>query len=117
MEEPGFGVLLTRIGERRLDTVQAVRSITGWSAWRSRQLFDELPAVVVEEIWWEAADEAAVLLKTSGAQATVVCRWCRRATGHDAAPLESQPCAAPYWPATRCRASRPGDASALNNLG
>ncbi|MFE2564750.1 hypothetical protein [Streptomyces mirabilis] len=46
MEEPEFSVVLTGTGGRRMDVVQAVRSITGLSAWRSARLLESSPVVV-----------------------------------------------------------------------
>ncbi|MGW1498067.1 hypothetical protein ACWCQW_05665 [Streptomyces mirabilis] len=46
MEEPELSVVLTGTGDRRMDVVQAVRSITGLSAWRSARLLESIPVVV-----------------------------------------------------------------------
>ncbi|MFD9506891.1 hypothetical protein [Streptomyces mirabilis] len=54
MEEPEFSVVLTGTGGRRMDVVQAVRSITGLSAWRSARPLESLPVVVVEDTWFAA---------------------------------------------------------------
>ncbi|MFJ8140888.1 hypothetical protein [Streptomyces sp. NPDC096013] len=53
MEEPPFGVLLTAGGDRGLDLVQAVRTVTRLSAWRSKQLLDAAPTTLIAETWFE----------------------------------------------------------------
>ncbi|MEV5147344.1 ribosomal protein L7/L12 [Streptomyces sp. NPDC052727] len=106
MEEPEFAVLLRGVGERRRDVVQALRAVTGLSAWRSAQLLAAAPAPVVGGTWFEAAVRAAARLREAGADVDVVCGGCARTLPPGGRPLRPGPCASRYWPASGCRASR-----------
>jgi ribosomal protein L7/L12 len=53
VEEPDFDVLLSSSGDRGIVLVQAVRSVTGLSAWRSKQLLEATPTTVVDRTWFE----------------------------------------------------------------
>ncbi|GAX54943.1 ribosomal protein L7/L12 [Streptomyces olivochromogenes] len=107
MEEPEFSVVLTGIGGRRMDVVQAVRSITGLSAWRSARLLESIPVVVVEDTWFGAAVDAVGRLTAVGADASLLCGWCERATVPGTGPVDSGPCASPFWSSADCPAGRP----------
>ncbi|MEV6840592.1 hypothetical protein AB0N17_40000 [Streptomyces sp. NPDC051133] len=107
MEEPGFGVRLTGVGDRRADVVRALRTVTGRSAWGSAGLLSALPAPAVEDTWFENARAAAERLREAGAEAEVVCGWCARVVPADGAPMERGPCASGFWRAADCRASAP----------
>ncbi|MFE5080971.1 ribosomal protein L7/L12 [Streptomyces mirabilis] len=107
MEEPEFSVVLTGTGGRRMDVVQAVRSITGLSAWRSARLLESVPVVVVEDTWFGAAVDAVGRLKAVGADASLLCGWCERAIVPGAGPVDSGPCASPFWSSADCPAGRP----------
>ncbi|WP_329575838.1 ribosomal protein L7/L12 [Kitasatospora sp. NBC_01250] len=107
MEDPEFSVLLTGVGDRRLDLVRVVRSVSGLSLWDSKLLLDAVPAVVVKDTWYEAADEVARRLEAAGARAALSCGWCSRTIPCGTGPVDPGPCEAPYWPAENCRASSP----------
>ncbi|MFF4321230.1 ribosomal protein L7/L12 [Streptomyces sp. NPDC001568] len=107
VEEPGFGVVLTEVGARGINVVQVVRSLTGLSAWRSRQLLDSAPVTVLEATWFERAAEAVTRLTVAGARAGLVCDWCTRVMSPEDCPVDPGPCSSRYWPATSCSASRP----------
>ncbi|MFI9770335.1 ribosomal protein L7/L12 [Streptomyces sp. NPDC052415] len=98
---------MTEVGDRRSDVVQAVRTVSGLSLLRSKLLLDALPAVLVQDTWFEAADDAAKRLEAAGARTAVLCGWCERIIPRKAASVDPTPCAAPYWPATRCRVGSP----------
>ncbi|WP_331736996.1 ribosomal protein L7/L12 [Streptomyces sp. NBC_00211] len=106
MEEPGFRVLLRGIGERKMDTLKAIRKLTGFSLWESKELAERAPTLITEVNWIEVADQAAETLKKAGASVTVVCDWCDRETPPETRPIEPGPCKGP-WPAGTCRASNP----------
>lgn len=106
-EEPEFRVVLTGTGGRRMDVVQAVRSITGLSAWRSARLLESIPVVVVEDTWFGAAADAVGRLKAVGADANLLCGWCERAIVPGTGPVDSGPCASPFWSSADCPAGRP----------
>jgi hypothetical protein len=107
VEEPGFSVLVTEVGDRRSDVVQAVRTVSGLSLWRSKLLLNALPAMLVQATWFEAAEDAAKRLEAAGACTAVRCGWCERIIPRETASVDPTPCAALYWPATHCRASSP----------
>jgi hypothetical protein len=107
VEEPEFRVVLTGTGGRRMDVVQAVRSITGLSAWRSARLLESVPVVVVEDTWFGAAVDAVGRLKAVGADASLLCGWCERAIVPGTGPVDSGPCASPCWSSADCPAGRP----------
>jgi len=73
VEEPAFGARLAETGGRGLDVVQVLRDVTRLSAWRSRQLMEEVLATVVQETWFEAAAGAVSRLESVGATADLVC--------------------------------------------
>ncbi|MFG2874631.1 ribosomal protein L7/L12 [Streptomyces sp. NPDC048337] len=98
-------MLLTDVGDRRLDLVRAVRAVTGLSLWNSRVLLDQLPAAVMEPEWFEVAQEVAGRLEDAGARVTVRCDWCDRTIARGADPVDPGPCQGP-WPEGTCRASR-----------
>ncbi|MFK0257024.1 ribosomal protein L7/L12 [Streptomyces sp. NPDC090445] len=105
MEEPGFRVLLTDVGDgRKAELVRAVRAVTGLSLWHSKVLLDRLPAAVTEPDWFEAAGEVAGRLEDAGARVTVLCDWCDRAIPRGPGPVDPGPCEGP-WPDGACRAS------------
>ncbi len=107
MEEPAFGVRLAETGGRGLDVVQVLRDVTRLSAWRSRQLMEEVLATVVQETWFEAAAGAVSRLESVGATAEPVCLSCDRRIAPDACPVDPGPCVSAQWPVGRCPASRP----------
>jgi hypothetical protein len=107
VEEPEFDVLLASIGGRGIDLVQAVRSVTGLSAWRSKQLLEAVPTTVVDRTWFEAAADAARCLNAVGGRADLVCRWCERVMSPEDCPVDPGPCSSAFLPTTSCPASRP----------
>ncbi|WP_431676000.1 ribosomal protein L7/L12 [Kitasatospora sp. KL5] len=106
MEEPPFGVLLTAGGDCGRDLVQAVRSVTGLSAWRSKQLLEAAPTTLITETWFERAEQAAMRLNERGARAELACRWCERVMSPNECPVDPGPCSSPYMSPTGCPASR-----------
>ncbi|MEU1621275.1 ribosomal protein L7/L12 [Streptomyces sp. NPDC005722] len=111
MEEPAYGVLLTGAGDadRKLEVVGALRSVTGLSAWRSRQLLDAVPLVVVEGTSLEAAEDAARRLEAAGAVARVRCTWSGCVFAPGSGPGDGQPCTPPAWSAGGCPPVRRAD--------
>ena len=104
MEQPEFDVLLTDCGSQRLDVVQAVRAVTGLSAWQSSQLLGSLPAVLLERVRFDVAVEAADQIQVSGGDAALSCDWCKRVIALGTGPVSSGPCA--DWSTPPCPASR-----------
>ncbi|MFD7934469.1 ribosomal protein L7/L12, partial [Streptomyces sp. NPDC059755] len=89
VEEPDFDVLLSSGGDRGIDLAQAVRSVTGLSAWRSKQLLEAAPTTVVDRVWFEAATEAGGGGGAGGAGAVLVWRWCVRVMSRDDCPVDT----------------------------
>ncbi|OLZ66301.1 hypothetical protein AVW11_15655 [Streptomyces amritsarensis] len=106
MEEPGFCVLLKNGGSMGIDTVKAIRSVTGISLWESKRLVEAAPTMITEPDWLESADAAAEAIAESGAHVAVVCDWCSRIVDRANRPLDPAPCVGP-WPPGSCRASSP----------
>ncbi|MGF0175881.1 ribosomal protein L7/L12 [Streptomyces sp. Marseille-Q5077] len=107
VEEPEFGVLLSSSGDPGIDLVQAVRSVTGLSAWRSKRLLQAAPTTVVDRTWFEAATEAVRSLNAAGARADLDCRWCGRVFSCEDVPVDADPCSSPFLSPDGCPASRP----------
>ncbi|MEU9313034.1 ribosomal protein L7/L12 [Streptomyces sp. NPDC048256] len=107
VEEPDFDVLLSSGGDRGIDLVQAVRSVTGLSAWRSKQLLEAAPTTVVDRTWFEAATEAVRRLIAAGARAELQCRWCERVMSPEDCPVDAGRCSSPFMSPDGCPASRP----------
>ncbi|WP_328303277.1 ribosomal protein L7/L12 [Streptomyces sp. NBC_00435] len=99
-------MLLTEAGDRKMEAVRAIRTITGRSLWNSKLLLDSAPVAVTGPHWLEAADEAAGLLEDAGAHAAMLGDWCDRTITPGAGPVDPAPCQGP-WPADTCRASCP----------
>ncbi|MEU9107815.1 ribosomal protein L7/L12 [Streptomyces xanthophaeus] len=48
MEEPGFRVLLTESGDRKTETIRAIRTVTGLGLWNCKLLLDSAPVAVTD---------------------------------------------------------------------
>ncbi|WP_443074863.1 ribosomal protein L7/L12 [Streptomyces sp. NBC_01431] len=106
VEDPEFDVRLTSSGSKGLNLVLAVRSVTGLSAWRSKQLLEAAPTTVVDRTWFAAAAAASRRLNAAGARADLVCRWCERVMSPEDCPVDPGPCSSPFLSPTGCPASR-----------
>ncbi|MFB6565508.1 ribosomal protein L7/L12 [Streptomyces sp. NPDC056400] len=106
VEEPGFRVLLTESGDRKMEAIRAIRTVTGLSLWNSKLLLDGAPVAVTGPVWLETAQDVAGALEAAGANATVICDWCDRTITRAAGQLDPAPCSGP-WPPEACRASCP----------
>ncbi|MFJ3159699.1 ribosomal protein L7/L12 [Streptomyces kanasensis] len=106
VEDPGFDVRLTSNGSKGVTLVLAVRSVTGLSAWRSKQLLEAAPTTLVDRTWFAAAADVARRLNAAGARADLVCRWCERVMSPEDCPVDPGPCSLSFLPPTGCPASR-----------
>ncbi|MER5897991.1 ribosomal protein L7/L12 [Streptomyces sp. NPDC001876] len=95
-------MLLTEAGDRKVEAVRAIRTITGLSLWNSKLLLDSAPIAITEPDWIDVADDAARLLEDAGAKVIVLCDWCDRAITREAIPVDSTLCQGP-WPTGTCR--------------
>ncbi|WP_329571873.1 ribosomal protein L7/L12 [Kitasatospora sp. NBC_01266] len=104
MEDPSFTVLLTGDSPHDPRVLKAVRTVTGLSLWRCRQLLDSAPATVRSEIPFDIAARTAQHLHQAGVPAVIRCGWCRRTLPGDTR-VDPGPCASPYWPTAHCQAN------------
>ncbi|MGW3077823.1 ribosomal protein L7/L12 [Kitasatospora sp. NPDC001132] len=105
MEDPDFTVLLAGNSPHDPTALKAVRTVTGLSLWRSRQLLDSAPATVQSGIPFDIAAHAARCLRQAGVPAAIQCGWCHRTLPSDDTPVDPGPCASPYWPTAHCQAN------------
>ncbi|MGW2997406.1 ribosomal protein L7/L12 [Streptomyces sp. NPDC001193] len=88
-------MLLTEAGDRRMEAVRAIRTVTGLSLWNSKLLLADAPVEIEAAGWFEAAVEAARTLEDAGARTRLLCDCCGRPIGRGAFPLTSAPCTDP----------------------
>ncbi|MFE6910019.1 ribosomal protein L7/L12 [Streptomyces erythrochromogenes] len=82
-------MLLTEAGDRKMEAVRAIRTVTGLSLWNSRLLLADAPVEVEAAGWFEAAVEAARTLEDAGARTRLLCDCCGRPIRRGAFPLSS----------------------------
>ncbi|WP_234355930.1 ribosomal protein L7/L12 [Kitasatospora aureofaciens] len=105
MEDPDFTVLLTGTSPHDPTALKAVRTVTGLSLWRSRELLDSAPATVQSGIPFDIAARAAQHLRQAGVPAAIQCGWCQRTLPDGDTPVDPGPCASLYWPTAHCPAN------------
>jgi large subunit ribosomal protein L7/L12 len=66
-EQTEFTVNLAAVGERKIDVIKAVRSVTQLGLKEAKDLVDAAPKPVLENVSKEDADKAANALKEAGA--------------------------------------------------
>ncbi|WSW01502.1 ribosomal protein L7/L12 [Streptomyces sp. NBC_01006] len=99
-------MLLAEAGDRKVEAVRAIRTVTGLSLWNSKLLLASAPVEIKAPGWLEAADEAARILEDAGAHTTLLCDCCGRTIRRGAFPLNSARYTEP-WPLEICWASCP----------
>jgi len=62
-------ILLTEVGDKKVDVIKAVRAITGLGLKDAKALVDEAPSVIKEGVNKAEADEHAKALQDAGATA------------------------------------------------
>jgi large subunit ribosomal protein L7/L12 len=70
-EQTEFTVNLAAVGERKIDVIKAVRSVTQLGLKEAKDLVDAAPKPVLENVSKEDADKAASALKEAGATVEV----------------------------------------------
>lgn len=70
-EQSEFTVLLTAVGESKINVIKAVREITQLGLKDAKDLVDAAPKNVLENVSKEDADKAAAALKEAGATVEV----------------------------------------------
>ena len=67
-EQTEFDLVLTAIGEKKVNVIKVVRSITGLGLKEAKDLVDSAPGVVKEALSKEEAEKAKQELEEAGAQ-------------------------------------------------
>ena len=66
-EQTEFDIVLTAAGEKKVNAIKAVRSITGLGLKEAKDLVDGAPSTLKEGVSKEEADEAKAALEEAGA--------------------------------------------------
>jgi large subunit ribosomal protein L7/L12 len=70
-EKTSFDVVLAAIGDKKIQVIKEVRSLTGLGLKEAKDLVESAPAAVMEGIDKDAADAAKAKLEEAGATAEV----------------------------------------------
>jgi large subunit ribosomal protein L7/L12 len=70
-EQTEFSVVLTNVGQQKINVIKAVREITQLGLKEAKALVDEAPKAVVENVPRERADEVKAKLTEAGAEVEV----------------------------------------------
>ena len=70
-EQSEFDVVLTAVGDKKINVIKAVRAITSLGLKEAKDLVDGAPNPVLEKVTKEAADKAKDLLEGAGATVEV----------------------------------------------
>lgn len=66
-----FTVMLTAVGDKKINVIKAVREITGLGLKEAKDLVDAAPKAVLEKVTKEAAEKAKAALEGAGASVTL----------------------------------------------
>ena len=66
-EKTSFDVILSAIGEKKLQVIKVVRAITGLGLKEAKDLVDSAPSTVIESVPKEAAEDVKAKLEAEGA--------------------------------------------------
>jgi large subunit ribosomal protein L7/L12 len=70
-EKTEFDVELTDIGPKKINVIKAVRAITNLGLKEAKELVESAPAVVLEQIGKDAANDAKSKLEAEGAKVNI----------------------------------------------
>lgn len=70
-EKTEFDVILKAFGDKKLDVIKAIRSITGLGLKEAKDLVEGAPKTVKEGVTKEEADKVAEELKAAGAEVEI----------------------------------------------
>ena len=70
-EKTEFDVILKAFGDKKLDVIKAIRSITGLGLKEAKELVEGAPKTVKEGVTKEEADKIAEELKAAGAEVEI----------------------------------------------
>jgi len=66
-EQTEFDVVITEVGDKKIQVIKVVRSVTGLGLKEAKGLVDELPGTVKEGVSKEEADDVVAQLEEAGA--------------------------------------------------
>ncbi|MBT2545019.1 ribosomal protein L7/L12 [Streptomyces sp. ISL-44] len=99
-------MLLTDAGDRKMEAVRAIRTVTGLSLWNSKLLLASAPVEITAAGWLEVADGAVRVLEDASARITLLCDCCGRTIRRGAFPVNLARYMEP-WSLETCWASCP----------
>ena len=67
-EQTEFDVILSSIGDKKVNVIKAVRELTGLGLKEAKAVVDGAPAMVLEAVAKDAADKAKAALEEAGAK-------------------------------------------------
>ena len=70
-EQTEFDVMLTGVGDKKINVIKAVRAITGLGLKEAKDLVESAPAAVKEQVSKDEAEEAKKQLEEAGASVEV----------------------------------------------
>jgi large subunit ribosomal protein L7/L12 len=70
-EQDEFDVVLTSAGDKKIQVIKEVRSLTSLGLKEAKDLVDGVPATVLEKVAKDAAEKAKAALEAAGASVTV----------------------------------------------
>ncbi|MEY9962275.1 large subunit ribosomal protein L7/L12 [Streptacidiphilus sp. MAP12-16] len=70
-EQDEFDVVLTAAGDKKIQVIKEVRSLTSLGLKEAKDLVDGVPATVLEKVAKDAAEKAKAALEAAGASVTV----------------------------------------------
>jgi len=70
-EQTEFDVVITEVGDKKIQVIKVVRAVTGLGLKEAKGLVDALPGTVKEGVSKEEADEVVVQLEEAGATVEV----------------------------------------------
>ena len=70
-EKTEFDVVITGVGDKKIQVIKVVRAVTGLGLKEAKALVDELPGTVKEGVSKEEADEVVAQLEEAGAAVEV----------------------------------------------
>jgi large subunit ribosomal protein L7/L12 len=70
-EQTEFDVILTAIGDKKIQVIKEVRALTGLGLKEAKAVVDEAPKAVKEKVTMEEAEEVKAKLEGAGATAEI----------------------------------------------
>ena len=70
-EKTEFNVVITEVGDKKIQVIKTVRAVTGLGLKEAKALVDELPGTVKEGVSQEEADDVVKQLEEAGATVEV----------------------------------------------